>query len=107
VKVARQNAHLDVTSIHCSFSSQSPKIYQDPRTGVNIYSLHHMNCLLLNFIRYQVGEHPLHTLCTQPLILLSNCVWTVTTKKNEDSPKSEELIEMSVHKVPEISNKAT
>jgi hypothetical protein len=39
-------------------------------------------------------------------MLLSNSVCTVTTKKNEDAARSEELIEILVHKVPEISNKA-
>jgi len=70
------------------FSSQSPKTYQDARIGVNINSLHHINCMLLKCNRYQVGKHPLHTVCTQSLMLLSNSVWTVTTKKNEDAARS-------------------
>lgn len=106
VKVTRQNAGFDVISIHYSFSSHSPKKYQDTRIGVNINSLHHINRMLLKCIRYQVGEHPLRTVCTQSLMLLSNSVCTVTTKKNEDAARSEELIEILVHKVPEISNKA-
>jgi hypothetical protein len=37
---------------------------------------------------------------------VSNSVWAVTTKENEDASISKELIEILVHKVPEISNRA-